>query len=221
MKGSARTCNGRAVAMLMALVAITGCSKPEPSGAVEQAPSANQPQLGSRPIQVRSAENQLAITLLPDKNGLGAEYEQAGARVSLEARNKGERRLYTKDGLAFAEARTRGNTTKITSPSGVTLWVLKQAGRRLRVARGDAEASPVIIARPSPDRLRVMRDESELGRVTHDASHSRTKVREPEGRVVFDCIAPGFSSMYGVLLMPDLSADDRAVLMSEILLLGY
>lgn len=145
---------------------------------------------------------------------------EAGART-LRSRRTDAGRAYDVDGQTVAEVRFRDNGFKLRTPQGALLWKVKQyPDGRVKVSDNDENLNAYSL-RPRPDdRVKVKREEAELGKVKFYPERGLIKVKDASETERFATPSDRLSAAYGVLLMDDADPLHQYILLAELLARG-
>ncbi len=204
------------VVLLASAIALAACGDRSRSPGTAQAGASR-----ATPLKIKVTDRAGRTVALVRSSGKSVHLELTlgASTVILDGERAGELRRYSAGAQIVAEATTRNGVTRAQAADGRQLFELWSSGRRARVLLGEAPGKLVVFARPAPDRLRVLggEREPEIGRVTHDGGKARVRVRDPQGKALYESASPRLSALFGVLLLADLPDLDKALLMSELL----
>lgn len=160
---------------------------------------------GSKTIQVIEKGNAIEV-VLPNGDRLLGE-------------PKGDKRKYRRlpSGPQLLEVKAGDEGFKLRTPDGKLLWKVKIADDKIKVSDNEENANPFSIKTKYPDKAKVVdAAEKELAEVRFGAD--KTKVKGPDGAELWETTSPRRrSASFGVLVLPGIPEEHRAVLMAEIL----
>jgi hypothetical protein len=203
-------------------LSLSGCGPPGPDRQADQEPGAG---AGSNRVEgprqvfrvhTPAARNQVILVVGADRVRVTLAGEgEGGGPLAVFGYAWGSYRRYEAPGSRpIAKARTSGSSIVLASPQDEVLWRITRRGRRLRIGAGRHDPEPFIIARASEHRLLVRRGGEVLGRVQFEGG--RLKIRNARGEVLFVARGARLEPFYGVLLLTEIPADHRAVLLAEV-----
>jgi hypothetical protein len=152
--------------------------------------------------------------------GANTAIEYAGSRLQGEQKESGKRKYQDQSGTVLVEVKADGDDFKVRTPDGRLLWKVKVSPDKIKIANNEEMTAPFAIEPKERERLKVYRNEQEIGRVKFNAERGKAKVENASNQVLFDSNSTRLSAMYGVLLMTDIPDRERFVIMAELLARG-
>jgi hypothetical protein len=164
-------------------------------------------------VETPTARRQVVVTSGP--YGMEVDLADSGGRLLVRGYPRGNHRRYEEDGRPLAKARTLGSSILVTSPQDAYLYQVSMPGRQVRIGVGRADSRPYVLALSRRGQVLVRRGDQRLGRAVLE--RGRVKVRGADGAVRYVARDSRLRPLYGVLLLAEVPAAHRAVLLAELL----
>jgi hypothetical protein len=215
-----------ALGLLLAVsLALGACGPPEPRTATAGGESVESPQPAAplpavagalRPLRLHSAAARDHVVIERGPGTVRIQLLDAGARFVVSGHERGNLRRYEdEERRPMAKARKAGGAIFVVSPQDALLFRIVVNDRGARIGVGPADPEPFVLSRRQADHLLVRRGARPLGRVVLD--RGRVKVRGPGGHILLVGRDDRLRACYGVLLLADIPAEHRAVILAEVL----
>lgn len=119
-------------------------------------------------------------------------------------------------GEPLAEIKYELNGLKVRDPSEKLLWKLKFEADKIKIADNEDMKNPYVI-KLKPDEDKVFSPKNaELGAVKQSAESGKIKIKDAKGKELYTVETGRMSASYGVLLLKDIPAPQRALIAAEI-----
>lgn len=146
-----------------------------------------------------------------------------------DVRHPGKRKYRLQSGEPVAEVKSREETAtgddrgfKIKGPDGKLLWKVKIGADKIKIAANDEGTNAWEISLKQADRVKVTDPGGhEAGSVRYHAGSTRVEVRDPAGHEVYSASTDLRSSLFAILLIKDMPARDKQMVMAELMARGY
>lgn len=169
------------------------------------------------PFMVHGADGKLIVSVEVTS---GTVKVQAGDDAPITGVLKKDKRKYSAGGAPVAEVKFADDGFKLKGADGVLRWKVKYHEDRVKVS-ADEDQKDALELRSEPDgRVKVKRGEQELAEVRLDAARTTATVKAAGTETTCTLSGPLPRLAYGVLALKDVPAQDRAVLMGELVAAG-
>jgi hypothetical protein len=146
--------------------------------------------------------------------------------LSGETKDGQKRRYSGKDGVFAAEVKMgEPDGFKVRTQAGKLLWKIKTADAKTKVSDNEENKGGYEMARKRGV-VRVVKDEQllgtfEFGPAVEAGGSGATRIKDPNGRVLFTAEPAGGSLAGGVMLMTAVPVELRYIIMAELLARSY
>lgn len=143
------------------------------------------------------------------------------AEATLEGEPKGQKRRYRQGGTFAAEVKADGNKVKLKDDAGKLLWKIKISDDKIKISDNEENQNPFEIKRKE-DGFKVVRGETDIGKVNRYPEDGRIKVKGADGGERFGGKAgrDGGGAAFAVLLLDDIPEPQRLIIAAELALRG-
>lgn len=152
--------------------------------------------------------------------GENTRLEFGSNKLTGEQKESGKRKYQDSSGSLVAEVKSDADDFKVRTPDGKLLWKVKVNPEKIKIANNEEMNGALSIETKEADRLKVYRNEQEIGKVRFNRDKGRVKVENSSDATVFDSNSNKLSTMYGVLLMNEIPDNERYIIMVELLARG-
>lgn len=216
---------------LLAALLIAGCGEPSADeasapiapAAETAAVEADDASTWAERIKIKNPTNEAALVEFKrDGERIKVEIDPEGTVQVLRAERKGDKRKYEQDGRVIAEIKYGDDGGfKLRTPEGQLLWKVKRYDDgRIKISDNEENLNPYTLRPKEEDRVKVKREEAELGAVKFYADRGKMKVKDEADVELFESNTDRFSGAYGVLLMEDIEPVHQYILIAELLAQG-
>ncbi|HUR83470.1 MAG TPA: hypothetical protein VM733_22130 [Thermoanaerobaculia bacterium] len=201
--------------MLIAALLLFACSKPETAerSAPAPAPPAND--------SVAAGPSEPPVAGVPNVtiSGNTVDIAYGGQKLHGEQRDTGKRK-YTVDGALKYEVKPNDQGGfKLRTADGKLLWKVRVTPEKIKISDNEENTNPFELKVRDAGRVKVVAPgDKELGNVRYDGTN--IEVENAGGQKQFSIPAKASSGAYGVLLLDAIPAEQRAILVAEILSRG-
>ena len=117
-----------------------------------------------------------------------------------------------------AEVKPNDSGFKVRTTAGQLLWKVKISGDKIKVSDNEENRNPFVL-KVDDDRVKILRDEAnDIGRVKFYSDRGKVKVKDLQGNELFESNTEQYSAAFGLLMMPEIEAAERYIVMAELLL---
>jgi hypothetical protein len=134
--------------------------------------------------------------------------------------DKGKRRYEAEDNQTIAEIKADADSFKLKAADGRLLWKIKFVDSKVKIASNEEMNNAFVLKPGETDRIKVLREETEIGKVKFYRERGKVKVENPADAAQYESNTNLFSGAYGVLLMNDIPAAERLIILTELLARG-
>lgn len=138
--------------------------------------------------------------------------------ATIEGEPKGQKRRYQRGGAFVAEVKADGDKVKLRDERGQLLWKIKIGDDKIKISDNEENENAFEIKRKD-DGFKVVRGETELGKVKRYPDDGRIKVKGPDERERFAGKGSG-GAAFAVLLLDDIPEPQRMIVAAELALRG-
>ncbi|HEX8072309.1 MAG TPA: hypothetical protein VF546_20355 [Pyrinomonadaceae bacterium] len=183
------------------------------------APAANADAAAAGKIKFKTPDDQTVVEFKPQGDAFKIEFSDGGqAKVLRSALNdKGKRKYELEGGGQVAEVKPGDDGFKVRTTDGRLLWKVKTAADKIKISDNEENQNPYELVRKEDDRVKIKRNEAELGEVKFYRDRQKVKVKDAAERELFDANTDNYSAAYGVLLLEQIPAQERYIIMAELL----
>ncbi|HSE97350.1 MAG TPA: hypothetical protein VLD57_03705 [Blastocatellia bacterium] len=210
-------------AMAAACLVFASCGqKTEVGRTADPAPSSAAAASDSNRIKIKTPDENAVVEFHLRGEEPKIEYSSGGQAKVLRAHPKdsGKRKYELEGGGVIAEIKSDADSFKLRMPDGRLLWKVKLSEDKIKISDNEEGNNPFVLEVKGQDRIKVMKNEQEIGQVNFYADRSKIKVKTASDQEVFESNTNRFSAMYGVLLMEGIAEPERFIIMSELLARG-
>ncbi|MCI0489061.1 MAG: hypothetical protein L0229_20915 [Blastocatellia bacterium] len=170
-------------------------------------------------IKIKTPDDRTLVEFKSDGENLSIEFSSDGQVKSLrgELKESGKRKYALEGGGQVAEVKADEKAFKVRTADGRLLWKVKLAEDKIKISDNEEGLNPFVLDIKSDDRIKVLRDAEEIGKVNFYRDRAKVKVKDARDAELFDSNTDRYSAMYGVLLMDRIPETERYIIMAEIL----
>jgi hypothetical protein len=217
----------RITLFLLLLVLVSACSKSAPGnsenrGAGTPTSSSTSNAASKDKIKIKTPDEETVVEFSNTGGEPQIEFSVNGQKQILRAENKdSSKRKYENDARQIlAEVKADSDSFKVRAPDGKLLWKVKFNDDKIKISNNEEMTSPFALKPGEQDRVKVLREETEIGKVKFYRDRGKVKVDKPDETTLFESNTNAFSAFYGVLLMNEIPAMERYIIMAELLARG-
>ena len=137
-----------------------------------------------------------------------------------KSNDKGRRHYETEDNRTIAEIKADADSFKLKAVDGNLLWKIRFVDSKIKIANNEEMNNAFVLKPGETDRIKVLREETEIGKVKFYRERGKVKVENPADVAQYESNTNVFSGAYGVLLMNDIPTAERLIIMTELLARG-
>lgn len=140
---------------------------------------------------------------------------------ALRSERKGDKRKYYLEGGAqVAEVKYKDDSFKVRTPDADLLWKIKLYDDKVKISDNEENLNPYTLRPREDDRVKVKLDPDDIGQINFYRDEGRIKVKDVHDAERFASHTDRYSSAYGVLLMDNIGAQEKYIIMAELMALG-
>jgi hypothetical protein len=217
----------RIALLLLLLVLVSACSKSAPGNSENR--EAKTPTSGSvntaaskDKIKIKTPDEQTVVEFSDTGGEPQIEFSVNGQKQILRGKSKdSSKRKYENDASQIlAEVKTDSDSFKIRTPDGKLLWKVKFNDDKIKISNNEEMASPFALKAGEQDRVKVLREETEIGKVKFYRDRGKVKIDNPNETTLFESNTNTFLAFYGLMLISEIPAMERYIIMAELLARG-
>jgi hypothetical protein len=217
----------RIASFFLLLILVSACSKSAPGNLQNR--GANTPTNGSADtstgkdkIKIKTPDEQVVVEFSNPGGSPQIEFSVNGQNQILRGKSKDsiKRKYENEAGQILAEVKTDSDSFKVRTPDGRLLWKVKFNDDKIKISNNEEMTSPFALKAGEQDRVKVLREETEIGKVKFYRDRGKVKVDKPDETTLFESNTNTFSGFYGVILMNEIPAMERYIIMAELLARG-
>ncbi len=173
-------------------------------------------------IKVKTPDDKPVVEFEPQGQDMRIEFTSNGQTRVLKGESKetGKRKYVIEGSGQFAEVKEGERGFKVRNNDGKLLWKVKLAVDKIKISDNEEGANPFVLETKTPDRVKVLRDTTEIGKVNFYRDRGKVKVKNTSEAELYDINTDRYSSLYGVMLMDKIPEMERYIIMAEILTRG-
>jgi len=157
-------------------------------------------------------------------NGTGSTLEIIskldGTEMQLKAKgNAADKRIYSVYGKEY-KVKSSTSGFKLELPDGTLLWKAKLTEEKIKVSNNEENKNPFEIKKKSNEKLSVETENDTLGIVRWDNDTKEAVVKNQDGVEIFKGKYLRLSGLFGLLIIKDIPADQKAIMVTEFALRG-
>jgi hypothetical protein len=202
--------------MVIAALLLFACSK------TEKATEAPAPAPAPAKAAVSEGPNVPPVTGVPNVtiSGNTVDITYGGAKLHGATRDTGKRKYTVNGGAVAYEVKPNDEGGfKLRTVDGKLLWKVKITPEKIKISDNEENNNPFELKVKDGGRTKVVAPgDKELGNVRYDGTN--IEVENAAGAKQFTIPATASSGAYGVLLLDAIPAEQRAILIAEILSRG-
>jgi hypothetical protein len=170
-------------------------------------------------IKFKTPDEQTVVEFKPQGDAFKIEFSNGGQAQVLRSAlsDKGKRKYELEGGALVAEVKPGDDGFKVRTTDGRLLWKVKTAADKIKISDNEENLNPFELVRKEDDRVKIKRNETELGEVKFYRDRQKVKVKDAGERELFDANTDNYSAAYGVLLLEQIPAQERYIIMAELL----
>jgi len=184
---------------------------PETSGAAAEAEK----------IKIKTPDELTVVVFKPRGEEVKIEFQEDGRERVLRGKLKesGKRKYDEEGGGLVAEVKPGESGFKVRTPGGELLWKVKLSAEKIKISDNEENRNPFVLRLSGEDRVKILlNDSTDVGRVKFYRDRGKVKIKDPADTTLYESNTERYSAMYGVLLMPEIPAAERYIVMAELLL---
>ena len=213
------------LAWLLAACGAATAAGPAGPGATSQGtvvPAREQASGGGDTIKIKTPDDQPVVEIERAGETLTLEFTRGGAASTLrgEVKETGKRKYEASGGGLVAEVKGDDDGFKVRASGGRLLWKVKFGDDKIKISDNEENANAFELEPREGGRVKVSRQETELGNVRYDADRGKIKVEDAAGTELFESNTTQTSTLYGVLLLTAIPDAERYIIMAELLARG-
>ena len=190
---------------------ITSTGGPRPAGATDTASAGK--------IKIKTPDDQTVVEFKPGGENVKIEFTTSGQAKVLhgDIRDSGKRKYTLEGGSMVAEVKPGDDGFKVRTPDGRLLWKVKISEGKIKISNNEENKNPFVLSIKENDRVKILRDETEIGAVKFYRDRQRVEVKDTAQKELYQSNTDRYSAMYGVLMMDQIPDAERYIIMAEIL----
>jgi len=173
-----------------------------------------------QPILFSDARTVAEIDLTSSDPKIDYSLNGQNGTVRGKTNDKGKRHYEAEDNRTIAEIKADADSFKLKGADGRLLWKIKFVDSKIKIANTEEMNNAFVLKPGETDRIKVLREETEIGKVKFYRERGKVKVENPADVAQYESNTNLFSGAYGVLLMNDIPAAERLIIMTELLARG-
>jgi len=208
------------VLAIFVLLLMTACQEP----AVEATSRPEAPVAETATPATRTASSIVIET--PDDQEVVVLHLEGDPRIemggqALRSERKGDKRkYYLEGGGQVAEVKYKDDSFKVRTPSADLLWKIKLYDDKVKISDNEENLNPYTLRPREDDRVKVKLDPDDIGQINFYRDESRIKVKDATDAERFASHTDRYSAAYGVLLMDNIPAQEKYIIMAELMAMG-
>jgi hypothetical protein len=212
------------IALFLLLLVVSACSKSAPGNSENR--EAKTPTSGSAntaaskdKIKIKTPHEQTVVEFSDTGGEPQIEFSINGQKQILQGKSKdSSKRKYENDAnQILAEVKTDSDSFKIRTPDGKLLWKVKFNDDKIKISNNEEMTNPFALKAGEQDRVKVFREETEIGKVKFYRDKGKVKIDSPNETTLFESNTNTFLSFYGWMLISEIPAMERYIIMAELL----
>ena len=171
----------------------------------------------SKSIIIESVRDHNIITIETRGDGIRITFpwEQQTRTLIGQTTSKGKRK-YTVSGYGLvAEVKPGQNGFKVRDHRGQLLWKVKRLADKTKISEDEEQSNPYELIHRDTGHIKIRRNNTRLGSVRWSNKAGTISVQDATGARLYHTDSPHFSILYGVLLLDDIPALERYIIMAE------
>jgi hypothetical protein len=215
----------RTFSLVLSLFLFSACSHPAPhkehSSATDAAASET-PTAVKEKIKIKSPDDKPVVEFDLMSSDPKIEFSANGQAQTVrgKANEKGKRRYEVDGGGLVAEIKADADSIKLRAADGRLLWKIKFVDSKIKISNSEEMANAYVLKPMEADRVKVSRDDIEIGKVNFYRDRGKVKVENPAAAAQYESNTKIFSGAYGVMLMSEIPERERFVIIAELLARG-
>ena len=143
-----------------------------------------------------------------------------GTEMKLTAKgNAADKRMFSVYGKEYKVKSSTGGF-KLELPDGTLLWKVKLKEDKVKVSNNEENKNPFEIKKKSNEKLSVETETDTLGVIRWDSDTGEAVVKNQDGEEIFKGKYPRLSGLFGLMVIKEIPADQRAIMVTEFALRG-
>ena len=216
----------RSQLLVVAVLALLGSGLA--SGCSHESPAAKREEKAKTP-RATPAEGDWIKIEVPDGQqvaqvkveGDNTRIEFGSTSLAGQQKETGKRKYQNAAGALTAEVKADDDQAfKVRTPDAKLLWKIKLGPEKIKIANNEEMNNPFAIEIKEANRMKVYRNEQEIGDVRFRGANGKVKVETAAGSTAFTANASRISAGYGVLLMSDIPEAERYIIVAELIARG-
>ena len=170
-------------------------------------------------IRIKTPDDRTLVEFKPGGDEMKIEFMANGQTQVLRSEpGKSDKRKYAIDNTGtIAEVKPDSDGFKVRTPGGELPWKVKISGDKIKISNNEENTHPFVLDRKDGERIKVLRDEAQIGEVKFYHDERKVKVKDTAEKELYESDTDRFSAMYGVLLMPQITDAQRYIIMAQLL----
>jgi hypothetical protein len=214
----------RITLFLLLLMLVSACSKSAPGnsenrGAGTATSSSTSNAASKDKIKIKTPDEQTVVEFSNTGGEPQIEFSVNGQKQTLRGENKdsGKRKYENDARQILAEVKADSDSFKVRTSDGKLLWKVKFNDDKIKISNNEEMTNPFALKAGEQDRVKVLREETEIGKVKFYRDRGKVKVDKLDETTLFESNTNTFAAFYGVLLMDEIPARERYIIMAELL----
>jgi len=176
---------------------------------------------GEERFKIKTPDGKVLAIFSMRKKKVKTKYFADGKEQVLEGKDTQKAfRSYVLKGQGAVKVKATGKGFKIKSYDGKLLWKVKITDDKIKISNNEENKNPYVISIKKRFKIKVKRNNVELGKVSYKEKKGKLKVKTISGETLYSCKVRKFSAMPGVLLMRDIPSAEQYIIMAELLSRG-
>ncbi|PWT91897.1 MAG: hypothetical protein C5B54_04470 [Acidobacteria bacterium] len=210
-------------ALLLLLLAFVSCKKETtessskiPHKPITVPPPAEAAENYTGKVKIKTTDDKPVVEI-KFKGAEDAKLEFSGLVVRAKNKDNGKRKYELEGAGIIAEVKDGDDGFKLRTADGKLLWKVKFGDDKIKISDNEENNNPYELKPKGDDRVKVEKNNSELGEVKFYKDRQKVKVKVNEAEK-YESNTDLYSSAYGVLVIDAIPERERNILIAELLM---
>lgn len=214
----------RLLRIIFLVALFCACSKEQPSHQATESPKqakalpAESTEQYTGKVKIKTPDDATVVEI-KFKGADDAKIEFGGKVLRAKNKDSGKRKYEQEGGPVVAEVKSGDDGFKVRTPDGKLLWKVKFSEDKIKISDNEENANPFELKMKDGDRVKITKNDSEIGEVKFYKDRQKVKVKAGETEK-YESNTDLYSGAYGVLLMDAIPEQERNIIIAELLMRG-